>query len=699
MLTTGTVDPQLISADPDAGQSSEEPRIPLLVRGRVDLDAIARLNGEVQTQAGPVTTILAPLASIPAMLDLNGVEAIDAPRSLELLLNTSTANIAAPLMWGGTPPSYPGYSGRGVLIGIVDTGIDVAHADFRTSANQTRIKYLWDQTGSGSPPAGFCCGREYTEAQINAGSVSEVDNNGHGTHIAGIAASNGRATGLGYPMYRYVGVAPEADLVVVKTNQMLIETDVINGVNYIFQKATSLGKDCVVLLAVGHNRGGHDGSHSLDVALSALTGPRKIIVVAAGNQGGQALHAQINPASGQTSTTTFTIPTYTPAPSVTEQLGIEGWHGTGARFNVKLTSPGGFTTGWVAPGAARVTVSSTDGTFFLDNDLTTNSKGAKQVLAWIWDAGNGYTPRVGTWRLDYQRLSGTTTGLLDAWIADWKFGSGNVSPVFTSMVSYTQLIQTPATGDSIISVGAFSTKVRWKTMSGDSSYFFDNPPLEAIASFSSPGPRRDGVQRPDLVAPGQGVGSSLAAAASPMILNTFKLEDGAHWIYRGTSAAAAHVAGAVALLLQQTPHMSPSAARLALRAKTKVDSYTGAVPNATWGYGKLHFTSSTPTGVDDGFAGSLEFYPASPNPTRGEIGFDFVISMADLPTGTESVRLRIFDMSGREVAVLSGQTTIGRQHLVWNGLGSNNRPAAGGVYFGRLEVGTHRAVRKFIRLS
>ena len=96
---------------------------------------------------------------------------------------------------------------------------------------------------------------------------------GGGGLIAGIAAANGRATGNGYAMYRYVGIAPEADLIVVKLNQLIVESDVINGVNYIFQKAASLGKDCVVLLAMGGNRGGHDGSVNLDAALSALTGP------------------------------------------------------------------------------------------------------------------------------------------------------------------------------------------------------------------------------------------------------------------------------------------------------------------------------------------------------------------------------------------------------------------------------------------
>src|SRR5204863_4513036 len=104
----------------------------------------------------------------------------------------------------------------------------------------------------------------------------ESDFDGHGTHMAGIAAANGGATGNGYPTYRYTGTAPEASLIIVKS--LLYDDAVIDGVKYIFQKATSLNMDCVVLIAAGNNRGAHDGTSSLDAAVSALTGPGHIVV-------------------------------------------------------------------------------------------------------------------------------------------------------------------------------------------------------------------------------------------------------------------------------------------------------------------------------------------------------------------------------------------------------------------------------------
>ena len=682
------------TAQADASATSSSHEISLLVRGDIRSSDLSALGARVQTEAGSVTTVLAPLSSLPALLGVAGVEAIDAPRQLQPLLNVSAMDIDAPQIWGGNAPNYTGATGRGVIIGIIDTGLDLSNADFRTATNQTRVKYVWDQTAFGSGPGTFGYGLESTEAQINAGTCNEVDSDGHGTHIAGIAASNGRKTSGTYPMYRYVGIAPEADLVIVKS--YLLENEIIDGANYIFQKATSLGKDCIVLIAAGCNRGAHDGTYSLDVALSALTGPGHIIVAAAGNQGGQALHSQVNLASGATGTINFSVPTYTPSTSVTEFLDVEGWHNASAVFSARLTSPGGFTTGWIAPGAQSPNIETTDGLLILRNDITTNSKGAKQIRVLIGETSTGVSPKVGSWKLELQRQTSATTGLFDAWISDWRFGSGNVSPVFTSQVNYTELIDSPASADSVISVGAYTTKNEWINSSGQTSFFSDLPVVNDIASFSSPGPRRDGVQRPDLTAPGQGVASSLSATAASMISNTRKVDDGVHWIYRGTSAAAAHTAGAIALLLQQTPHMAPAAARKSVTQRAQRDSYTGAVPNGIWGSGKLDLIAST-AAVGDGSSGSFELAAVRPNPTRGSAAFDFSVSSTDL-AGAAPV-LRVMDLSGREVAVLRGQRSTGPQRLVWNGLTSGGRAAPAGVYLGRLEVGTRWAARKFVRLQ
>jgi len=697
MLARGTSG--LVLADAVGGELLDSmaagDKIPLILRGDVRSVDLSALGAEIGTHAGGVTTVMTTLDRVHALLEVDGIEAIDAPRQLEPLLDVSATEVGTQLMWGGTPPTYTGFTGRGVLIGIVDTGLDLSHADFRTPSNQTRVKYAWDQTafapGTGT---GFSYGTQYTEAQINAGSAAQADGNGHGTHMAGIAASNGRATSGVFPRYRYVGVAPEADLVIVKSS--LMESQVIDGVNYVFQKAASLGKDCVVLVAAGNNVGAHDGTSNLDAALSALTGPGRIIVAAAGNQGGQKLHSQVNTPSGQTSTINFSIPTYSATASVVEEMHIEGWHAPSARFSARLTSPNGFTTGWIATGASSGILSTTDGGISLQNAVTTNSKGAKRIWVYIWDNGGSILPRAGTWKLELQRQASATSGLFDAWISSWRFGSGGISPMFTSNIDYNQLVMSPATGDSVISVGAYTTKSRWTSQGSGTSMYSPEPTLLDIAAFSSPGPRRDGVQRPDLAAPGQGVASSLSAAAAGGISNVFKVVDGLHWIYRGTSAAAAHVAGAAALLLQQTPRMTPSAMRKALIQRARADSYTGAVPNATWGAGKLHLTVAT-AGILDEFSGGLDLSSAYPNPTRGQASFDFALTAKDLGDGTR-VHLRILDLSGREIAVIEGRHSPGQQRLVWNGLAADGRPAPPGVYLGRLEIGARYAVRKFVRM-
>jgi len=696
---TGTAAVRANPGDETAG--AEDPTqvgIRVIIKGAFDRARLEALGGVVETEAGDLSTARIPPGAVPALLDEPNLQGIDAATELEPMLNVSVPDTDVPTVWQktGTPPVYNGLSGRNVIVGIVDTGIDIHHKDFKTLANKTRIKYLWNQLGTvGTHPPGFTFGVEWTAAQIDAGLCTQVDSDGHGTTIAGIAAGNGSATGNGFLAYRYIGVAPEADLVVVNSSRF--DSDVIDGVNYIFQKAASLGKPAVVLLAVAGRTGGHDGSSSLDQAISNLTGSGKLVVAAVGNYGGMNIHSRLNLSNNQSGFANFQIPTYTEVTWDPEQVELEYWHETNATYQVKLTSPRGSATAWINPGTSSppAGIVTPDGVLLVENDMTTSVKGGKLIHIGIYDGLAANPPGAGTWRVDFKRITGTVAAPLDGWVS-YRRLPGNIEPTFTASQDPTCLVGTPATGDNVIGVGAYTTKTSWTNVSGSTSSYPSPPPNQAIAPFSAPGPRRNGTVRPDLTAPGYCVMSTFSEDSRLYTSNVWIAEDNVHRIRYGTSAAAAHVAGALALLLQQNATLTPSSARSLLMTKTRVDTYTTTqVPNATWGYGKLDMSPNGVAAVGDVIQNGLQFARVYPNPARGQAFFDFAIP-SELVRGNDLVRLRIFDLAGREVAQVAGQNVSGPQRLSWNGTMSSGHEAPAGMYLVRLEVGTRNAVHKFI---
>ena len=680
-----------------AGLTSTARGISVLVSGAMSKESLTDLGVTVHTVAGPVMTADVPLEALPGLLEVRGVERVDASNACVPYLNVSAPEAGAPTYWGDSTspynPPYPGVTGRGVIIGVVDTGVDITNSEFKKTDGSTRILYLWDHSGSAPPPAGFTYGREWTSTQINAGQCTFQEIDGHGTHIAGIAAGNGSRTGGGYAAYRYVGVAPEADLIVVSA--ALNEARVIDGVNYVFQKAAQLGKDAVVLLAVGNQNGAHDGSHSFDRGLSALTGPGKLIVAAAGNDAQSATHASVEPAVGQTMTISFTIPHYVPRSYEQEFLFIQGWHNSNGSFRARLTSPSGFSTPWILSGATSGNVNTTDGCLRLDNANSQSTSGAKLVGVSLTENTAQYPPKEGIWTLEVTRDSGSVSGRLDAWITGWRFAD-TAGPVFSSHVDVTRMVASPSSADSVISVGAYTTKTEWINGYGTISFYLGNPPLWQIAAFSNRGPRRDGVYRPDVAAPGYGVMSSMSAQAIPSA--NFRAEDNVHCIKEGTSAAAAHVAGAVALFLQQYPDLTPTRARTLVRSRALADSYTGTVPNGTWGYGKLRLGQpGGTTDVPQTATAEPMFYPPIPNPTRGGAVFRLYLGGSSELTGP--VCLRIVDVSGREIARVPGSGRSGIQDLAWDGRTFAGNPAPPGVYFGHLDLPNAHRSWKLVRIE
>lgn len=183
-------------------------------------------------------------------------------------------------------------TGKGVIIAIIDSGIDYAHPDFCNSDGSTRILELWDQT----------LNRVYTQVEINAALqapteqqryelVPSRDISGHGTHVAGIAVGNGRASGG-----RYVGVAPESSLLIVKlgvakTNGFPRTTELMAAVDYVLRRAEQYQMPVAVNLSFGNNYGGHDGRSLLETYLNEVSSYWKNVIVAGtGNEGASRIH-------------------------------------------------------------------------------------------------------------------------------------------------------------------------------------------------------------------------------------------------------------------------------------------------------------------------------------------------------------------------------------------------------------------------
>ncbi len=201
-------------------------------------------------------------------------------------------------------------AGQGILVGIVDTGIDYTHSVFRHADGTSKIDSIWDQTiQDGTPPEGFSYGTEYTNAQINAALltnaphniVPSVDEIGHGTFLAGVAAGSVNESN------DFSGVVPLAEIVVVKLKQSkkylrefyvvpdnvvsYQETDIMFGVKYLLSISERYRKPIAICIGLGTSLGGHEERDSLSRYLSTVADRRGVaVVIAAGNEGDRGHH-------------------------------------------------------------------------------------------------------------------------------------------------------------------------------------------------------------------------------------------------------------------------------------------------------------------------------------------------------------------------------------------------------------------------
>lgn len=427
-----------------------------------------------------------------------------------------------------------GLTGQGVMIGFVDSGLDLTHPEFLGRDGVSRVVALWDMSAEGTPPAGFHRGAAYSGAEIATGLVSSADQSGHGTAVAAIAAGQS-------------GAAPGASIAAVKLGSSRT-TDVMRAVKFLLDQAEAREMPCVINLSYGTNCGSHWGQTLFEsyIDQSAQRG-RSVVVCAAGNEGSGAHHFQGKLVEGGVVDAEFNVSTQR------EHVYLSLWKSFADEAAFELVLPNGQTTGLLTEGirflrfgAIRVSV------FYA---VPTHYTTSQEVLLYLDAAPGGLN---GLWKL---RCYGkkVSDGRFNVWL-----------PTMEEVTDRTAFLQPepnltitlPATALFPISVGGF------------------RPDTETISPFSGRGVQDcAGRSLLDIAAPAEGVRSAKVG--------------GGYDIFTGTSMAAPFVSGAAALMMEwgivQGNDLFLYNQRVkAFLCKGAIRSPYLSYPNPQWGYGRLN---------------------------------------------------------------------------------------------------------------
>ncbi len=587
-------------------------------------DDLKNAGAQIQSRVGDMFYANAPVLSLSRLSAIDGVQTVSplrapqipqrpaerrAPDGLQLLRSRGAlANTF----------DHQGLTGKGVILGVIDSGIDWQHGDFRNADGTTRILALYDMSDNSWTTSGGKIGTKpplldgakplgtfYTQGQINAalkgtGKLNSVDKVGHGTACAGTAAGNGQATANGVPLGFYQGVAPAADLIIVRAAAPEGEGILPQGylaAGWIAQMAKSRHQPCVISMSFGDQGSSHEGDSPEENFLNSLVGtgkPGVVACIAAGNEGQENLHARgrFGPdQSDEADTFSESIELFTSDPDGTLLKGyfstednwgmaIEGLdnflvdakgqpvsvlvqrnaRGLGARLSAIPAKPADF------------------GRYFSNNFAVEKVSATSDGLSVLLPPGKykvygyGASPKV-------------TNGRFDLYLENYahaSFGKGSES---------LYIVGSPGNAANAITVGAYDFRNTWTNSNGKPTVY--NLQMGAISNYSSAGFRRDGVVKPDLIAPATYTISPLAPNsemnfdADNKPDSTMITRDGKHLAWAGTSAACPYTAGVVALMLQKNPSLDAAQIKDILTRTARHDRFTGSVPNPNAGYGKI----------------------------------------------------------------------------------------------------------------
>lgn len=501
---------------------------------------------------------------LEALAGIEAVEYIEKPKRLFFQVENGRRVSCMTSVQIRPPKLY----GTGVLVAIIDSGIDYANLDFRNADGTTRIYSLWDQTIPGNPPEGYVQGTEYTQEKINEALQQEnrtermkivpsEDRSGHGTAVAGIAAGNGR----GSKGARYQGVASESGILVVKLGTPREEgfprtTELMQAIDYVVKKAQRAGRPVAINISFGNTYGSHAGTSLLERFIADIANLWKsVICIGMGNEGASAGHT----AGILKENTEERIPLAVQMKETA--INVQIWKSYHDIVDISLISPAGVQIGPIPEviGTQRFVVGDTEILLYYGEPSPFHV--SQEIFIEFLPKDSYITPGIWQFVLTPRKI---VTGEYDLWLP-----SENVLNRGTAFRYPTErgTLTIPSTSQRVISVGAY-----------DSLTF-------AYADFSGRG-GLEGESKPDLVAPGVDI-----TAPTP---------SGIYQTFTGTSFATPFVSGAAALMMEwgivrgNDPYLYGEKVKAYLRRGARPLPGFTEYPNPQVGYGALCLRDSLP---------------------------------------------------------------------------------------------------------
>lgn len=538
------------SLDLDTGYDKEERTWEVIVKFGGTEESLKRLLAQnfpkeydrikITNLRNEYAILLLPEHIVELVAALTEIEYMEKPKLLFFAVNNGRrVSCINPLqtgqMQGGTAGRND-LSGTGVIVAVIDSGIDYAHPDFRNADGTTRILDLWDQTiPAGSvadplseenaeqsfleAPAGYFLGTEFPQAMINRALEQTTereryavcpsrDISGHGTHVTGIAAGNGIAS-----QGRYRGVAYESPLLIVKLGtpgerSFPRTTELMQAVDYCIRKAQEYGMPVVLNLSFGNNYGSHSGNSLLESYLDDMADYwRTSIITGSGNEGASAVHAAGTLRENVTEEVEVAVSGYEIS------LNLQIWKNYADEIAVSLIHPDGSKAGPIQQilGPQRFRLGNTDVLLYYGEPSPYSPY--QEIYFELLPTDDFIDSGIWTIQLLPQKI---VVGNYDMWLP-----AGGVLNEGTGFVlpSVETTLTIPSTAARVITVGAYD------------GYF------DRAAAFSGRGYTRETNQvKPDLVAPGVDITSCAPG--------------GGYVVRSGTSMATPFVSGGAALLMQ-----------------------------------------------------------------------------------------------------------------------------------------------------